>query len=193
MTARAAQSATASRAQRSQVAARQAPLRDAYRLRPEQALITDRARTTGHAFDDPLHTRVLPGEEYRVEDVQLVVGTHRGVGGMHDAPNPGELLCAALAACQDSTIRMVANLLGVQIASLVVEVSGQVDLRGTLSVDNSVPVRFRSMRCLTRLEVAAGTDERAVQALLAAAERSCVVLDTLRRGVQVESEFNTSG
>jgi uncharacterized OsmC-like protein len=87
---------------------------------------------------------------------------------------------------------MVADLLGVQIASLVVEVSGQVDLRGTLAVDKSVQVGFRSMRCLTHLEVADGTDRRTVQLLLAAAERSCVVLDTLKRGVQVESEFNTS-
>jgi uncharacterized OsmC-like protein len=185
-------SAPVSRARRSQVAARQAPLRDAYRLHPERALIIDRGRTTGHDGDDPLHTRAIPGEEYAADEVEFGVGTHRGVGGMHDAPNPGELLCATLAACQDSTIRMIANLLGVQITSLVVEVSGQVDLRGTLTVDTSVPVGFRSMRCQTHLGVVDDTDKRTIQLLLTAAERSCVVLDTLRKGVQVESEFNTS-
>jgi hypothetical protein len=35
-----------------------------------------------------------------------------------------------------------------------------------------------------------GTPARTVELLLAAAERSCVVLDTLRRGVDVTSEFD---
>ena len=161
-------------------------------MHPDQALIVDRGRMTGPDVDDPLHTRAVPGEKYRAEDVELEVGTHRGVGGIHDAPNPGELFCATLAARQDSTIRMVANLRGVQIASLVVEVRAQADLRGTLAADRSVPVGFRSMRCLTHLDVAEGTDPRTIQLLLAAAERSGVVLDTLRQGVQVAREFNTN-
>jgi uncharacterized OsmC-like protein len=136
-----------------------------------------------------MHTSAVPGEEYPVKAVAIAVGTHRGVGGLHDAPNPGELLCATLAACQDSTVRMVANLLGVRLTSLTVDVDGQVDLRGTLAVDRSVRVGFQSMRCRTRLGVPEGTDARAVELLFAAAERSCVVLDTLKRGVDVASDF----
>ena len=133
---------------------------------------------------------MVPGEEYRAEDVMIAVGNHRGVGGLHDAPNSGELLCAALAACQDSTIRMVADLLGVHLTALAVEVEGDVDLRGALAVDGSVRVGFQSMRCRTNIEVAHGTDPRTVEMLLTAAERSCVILDTLRHGVDVTTKVD---
>jgi uncharacterized OsmC-like protein len=153
------------------------------------AQIVDRGRTTGGALSDAVHTEAVPGEGYAAGDVRIAVGTHRGVGGLHDAPNPGELLCATLAACQDSTLRVVAELLGVRLTSLTVEVEGDVDLRGTLLVDLTVPVGFEAMRCRTRLGVAPGTPARIVDALTAAAERSCVVLDTLRRGVDVTGAF----
>ena len=178
------------RAGRSQVAARQVPLRRTYEQDAAQALVVDRAHTVGFDLEDPVRTAVVPGEEYRAEDVMIAVGNHRGVGGLHEAPNSGELLCAALAACQDSTIRMVADLLGVRLTALAVEVEGDVDLRGALAVDRSVRVGFQSMRCRTNIEVADGTDQRTVEMLLAAAERSCVILDTLRHGVDVTTKVD---
>jgi uncharacterized OsmC-like protein len=180
------------RTRASLIADRQAPLRQAYEQDPTTALIVDRGRTLSGELDDPVHTRAVPGEEYPARAVAIAVGTHRGVGGLHDAPNPGELLCATLAACQDSTVRMVANLLGIRLTSLTVEVDGQIDLRGTLAVHRSVRVGFQSMRCRTQLGVPEGTDARAVELLLAVAERSCVVLDTLRRGVDIASDFEVT-
>ena len=178
------------RTRRSQVAARQAPIRRSYEQDPAQALVVDRAHTVGRDLEDPVRTAVVPGEEYRAEDVTIAIGNHRGVGGLHDAPNSGELLCAALAACQDSTIRMVADLLGVRLTALSVRVEGDVDLRGALAVDGSVRVGFQSMCCHTKLEVAHGTDPRTVEMLLTAAERSCVILDTLRHGVDVTTKVD---
>jgi uncharacterized OsmC-like protein len=118
------------------------------------------------------------------------VGTYRGVGGLHDIPNPGQLLCATLAACQDSSIRIVADILDIELVSVEVQVDGEVDLRGTLAVDPAVRVGFRSMRCRARLAAAPGTDDHRLAALVSSAERSCVVLDTLRRGVPVETSFD---
>ncbi|HET8758193.1 MAG TPA: OsmC family protein [Solirubrobacteraceae bacterium] len=175
---------------RSEVGARQAPLRETYAEDPRTALIVDRGRTVDRLPGDAVHTTAVPGEEYAAEQVQIAVGTHRGVGGLHDAPNPGELLCAALAACQDSTVRMVANLLAVELTALAVDVEGDVDLRGTLAVDLAVPVGFQAFRCRTRVGVAPDTPARTVELLLMAAERSCVVLDTLRRGIAATSEFD---
>jgi hypothetical protein len=40
---------------------------------------------------------------------QAAFGTHTAVGGESDYPVPGELLCAAVASCLDSTIRTIAN------------------------------------------------------------------------------------
>ena len=134
----------------------------------------------------------------RVEEAEACIalarahdGVHAAVGGPHDAPTPGDLLCAALAACLDSTLRMVANLLGVELESLQVTVTGDVDVRGTLVVDREVPVGFQAMRCQVALRPRAGTDPALAARLEAAAEHSYVVLQTLRRPPTIETRFET--
>ena len=78
--------------------------------------------------------------------VTAPVGVHRAVGGMHDLPVPGDILCAALVACVDTTIRILSNHLGIPLSSLEVDVQADCDVRGTLLVD---PFRFElvSIRC----------------------------------------------
>jgi uncharacterized OsmC-like protein len=120
----------------------------------------------------------------------MPVGVHSALGGVHDAPTPGDILCAALAACQDSSVRMVANLLGVQLEFLEVSVSGDVDVRGTMMIDRTVPIGFQAMRCNVQMRVKAGTDPRLVGKLKAAAEQSCVVLQTLRAPPRIETQFD---
>jgi len=112
----------------------------------------------------------------------------RPFGGDHDLPNPADLLCAALAACEDSAVRMVADLLGVRIVDLRVEVSGDVDVRGALAMDRSVKVGFRSMDCRVHLKVQDAEAPR-LAALRKQAEASCVNLDTLHTGVPVSIDF----
>ena len=172
------------------VRTRQHPLRERYKEAPGDALIADRAKTTGGVATDPFHGSVVPGsQEY---GIVWPFSIHSVVGGYHDGPNPGDLLCAALAACLDSTIRIIANLLGVILTSLEVDVSADVDARGTLVVDRTVPVGFQTMRCHVTLQAAEGTNPRLMEKLLAAAEYSCVTLQTLRSGVSVETRFQGS-
>ena len=45
---------------------------------------------------------------------------------------PGDVLCAALAACADTTFRLVATQLGLDVEALAVHVQAEVDVRGTL-------------------------------------------------------------
>lgn len=174
----------------STVLQRQAPLRAAYKEHPEKALIVKRVWTVYGAGQDAFHGVVVPGEPYRVS---WPYGIDRAVGGFHDAPNPGELLCAALACCQDGTLRMVADVLGVKLQQVEVEVTGKVDVRGSMAMDPQVPVGFQSIRCAARIEVAPGTPPDRCQRLLAEAERLCINLQTLRAGVTVESSFDIRG
>src|SRR5215470_13568015 len=144
------------------VAERQAPLRRTYGEDPSKARTVKWAATSNGAGADPLHSVVHIGKGYGVSQR---LGIDHAVGGDHDLPNPGDLLCAALAACEDATVRMIADILDVPILDLRVEVTADMDVRGCLSVDRSVRVGFRSMTCHVLLRVPSGTEPPRVAAL----------------------------
>ncbi|HTN49244.1 MAG TPA: OsmC family protein [Burkholderiaceae bacterium] len=168
----------------------QVPLRQLYKREPAAALVTDSAVARGSSADDPFHSNVMPMPRC---GVAVTVGVHRAIGGPHDAATPGDILCAALAACQDSSIRMVANILGITLESLEVEVSGDVDVRGTLAMDPQVPVGFQAMRCAVRLMAARGTNPQLLEKLRIASQRSCVVQQTLLHPPRVDTTFEMMG
>ena len=164
----------------------QAPIKASYQSEPDKARITLRAKSSLSDLGDPLHCAITPAA---APDVIWKSGAHPGVGGVGDVPCSGDLLLGALAACQEVTIRMVAAAMGIEIQALEVEAIGDLDLRGTLGMDREVPVGFSGIRCETRVTVKDdGRPERA-QRLLENAERYCVVLNTLRQGVPVDSSF----
>jgi uncharacterized OsmC-like protein len=144
-----------------------------YREHPGDAWTTDRAGTHADAgaVADQLHTSVHLGHGVRI-------------GGFSELPVPGDVLCAALAACADSTLRIIASRLGVKLQGLAVRAEADVDVRGTLCVEPTVPVGFQAMRVHIQL-TAPDADPRALSKLLLAAEQCCVVLRTLRSGVPV--------
>ena len=182
--------AAATRARRSSlVGERQAPLRALYAESPHEARTRKTARTTSSEIPatDPFHGEVEVGSGY---GTSLRYGLDRYIGGLHDAPNPGDLLCAALAACQDGAIRMIANLLQVELTALEVTVTGELDVRGCLGVDPGVRVGFEALDCRVDLAAADGSDPKRLEALVAAAERFCVNLDTLRGGIEVSASAN---
>lgn len=163
---------------------RQDALKRHYAVAPEDAMITDRGRTISRDLEDPVHTWAEPGsQDY---GTQWRIGLHEAVAGLHDLPNPGDLLCLALATCLDSVVRMIANRHGVRLEDLEVDVTGNVDVRGTLLVSREVPVGFQGMRCVVRLRPEPGTDPHLVARLLEAAEHSCVNLQTLRSGIPID-------
>lgn len=169
---------------------RQDPLRERYHSVAADAWIRDGAHTVDACGADPFHGSVVPANG---AGATLRFGIHRAVGGFHDLPNPGDLLSAALAACFDSTLRIVADRLGIGLESLEVEVESECDVRGCLRVERSVPVGFQRVRCRVRLRPTATVDEKAMRMLLGAAEESCVVLQTLRNGVTVDTEWVGAG
>jgi uncharacterized OsmC-like protein len=167
------------------VARRQEPLRKLYRERPDQAQIADHARATSIGLD-PFHGAVVTGDS----QVSLDFGIHRAIGGDHDLQNPGDILCAALAACLDSTLRMIADRMGIALETLVVEVRALADVRGCLMVDRQVPVGFQRIEVDVLVEGEVGTDPAQISKLTSAAERCCVVLQTLRSNIAVDTRFS---
>lgn len=169
-------------------------LRTVYAEHPKDAATVKWARTfsEGDAARDPYHTAVEIGAGF---NVSVGVGVDRKIGGPHDRLNPGDLMCSAVAACLDVSIRMAANLLGVELERLSVEVTGDWDARGALMFDASVPVGFGHLACTVDLEPADPTEQDKVKRLLAIAEQTCVNAATIRNStpitVQVREPLTT--
>jgi organic hydroperoxide reductase OsmC/OhrA len=165
---------------------RQAGLRETYQQNPDQAMIQERASTSGAGLGNPYH-----GTVQFTSGASFEYGIHEAVSGHGDKPTPEELFCASLAACQEASIRMVANILGIQLTELNVTVTASVDVRGTLLVEKSVPVSFQSVECQVQLKASEGTEPGLIDKLMSEAERSCIILQTLRNGVDVQLSYNT--
>jgi uncharacterized OsmC-like protein len=166
----------------------QSPLRGRYKEDPTAAQVILRVHGGASDLADPLHCEVamdaVPGLVYRS-------GAHAAVGGTGDVPCSGDLLLAALAACQETTIRMVAANMGIDLEELEVKVEADWDARGTLALPGA-RIGLAAIRCLTRATVRGDTRGDRSERFLRSAEKYCVVLDTLRNGVPVDSKFEVT-
>jgi hypothetical protein len=167
---------------------RQDPLRARYRSVAADARITDCARTGAEGDAEPFHGNRGARR-----------GTRNAVALWHPSrrrwlQRPAE--CGRYAMCRPRELpgRYTAHRCGSARGSTPVEVvvDADVDVRGTLLVDRSVPIGFQGMRCRVHLQPADDADPAKVQMLLAAAEHSCVVMQTLRQGVPVETRWRAA-
>jgi uncharacterized OsmC-like protein len=171
------------------IRARQAPLRELYNDDPASAPRTITVHGGGSDLGDPLHVLIEPES---TPGAAFHAGAHPAVGGDAAAPCSADLLLASLAACQEITLRMVAAAMGIALEALEVTVEGDWDPRGTLAMGREFPVGLTAIRAHTRVVVAEDERGQRAERLLRSAERYCVVLDTLRRGVPVEATIEVA-
>ena len=165
----------------SEVVKRHDRLKKLYNDDPEEALIVDSAVASGENQDDPFHSMVYMNDEL---NLPLKTGLHRAVGGDHDFSTPGDILCAALAVCLESRLRMIADRLEVQLSHTKVAAKADLDVRGTLQFDRSVKVGFQQIRLEVELG-AKNVGEKVLNTLFAAAVKSCVVYQTVKPGISI--------
>jgi uncharacterized OsmC-like protein len=72
--------------------------------------------------------------------------------GSNTAPNPQELLLTALNACITVGYVAGAAVQGIQLDQLEIESRGQLDLRGFLGIDESVPAGYDTIRYDVRIK-----------------------------------------
>jgi uncharacterized OsmC-like protein len=149
----------------------QAPLKAQYRDDPNAAVVTLAAE--GVLDADGIACRVDTGRAL------VEAGLHPATGGTGLQACSGDMLLEALVACAGVTLRAVATALEFRLAGGRVRAEGDLDFRGTLGVDRTVPVGFRDVRLSFLLD----TDEapERLDTLLKLTERYCVVLQTLRK------------
>ena len=166
------------------------PLMASYREHPERAWVVDYAETSSRRDPrDPMRGKVILGP---AREGELDIALHRAVGGDSALPVPGDLLAAALSTCVDSTLRVIANRMGIVLTDLRVEARAEVDVRGTLMVDPNVPVGFQRMQLHIHMRAASGTNPRNLELLPRIAEQCCVVLQPLRSGVEVDLSVDST-
>ena len=148
----------------------QAPLKERYRERPEDAVVTLRARG-----------RLGEGIACRVDTAKGLVtaGLHPASGGDGSLACSGDMLLDALVACAGVTLNAVATAIAFPLADAEIEAEGDLDFRGTLGVARDAPVGFREIRLRFVLRTSAAPDE--IANLVRLTERYCVVLQTLRQ------------
>ncbi|MFB6156707.1 MAG: OsmC family protein [Haloferacaceae archaeon] len=160
----------------------QEPLKREYEKNPESARITLTA--TGEERDDVRSCSVDIGRA--VYEAEL----HEGAGGPGTGACSGDLLLGALAACSQLTAQAVAENFGVDV-DIGVEVSGDLDLRGTMGVDEDAPVGFEDVRLDVSVAHAGDgeLDEGTREAIRKYTEQYCVVYRTLADPPGVETDW----
>jgi uncharacterized OsmC-like protein len=71
--------------------------------------------------------------------------------GKNEAPNPQELLMAAMNACMTVGYVAGASVRGITLTKLEIETTGQLDLRGFLGLDDSVPPGYEQVDYTVRI------------------------------------------
>lgn len=150
----------------------QRPLKRRYREDPSSAEITLRA--AGSQGDAPIACSVDVGRA--VHQAQA----HEGAGGAGTAACSGDMLLGALAACAQVTCQMVAAAMGIEARSITADVSGDLDLKGTLGIDKGAPVGFKSIRLRLDIDAPTASSEE-LEALREKTQKYCVVLATLQQ------------
>jgi uncharacterized OsmC-like protein len=79
--------------------------------------------------------------------------------GADSAPNPQEVLMAGLNACMTVGYTALCALMGIELESLEIECSGDLDLRGFLGIDPDVRAGYDTIRSTVRIK-GSGTPEQ---------------------------------
>jgi uncharacterized OsmC-like protein len=159
----------------------QAPLKDRYREDPTAARIT---LSAVGALSEGVTCSVQTGQAL------VRAGLHPGTGGDGLSACSGDMLLQALVACAGVTMGAVATSLGIDVTGTVTA-EGDLDWRGTLSVDKNTPVGFTDIRLHFDLETPAAPEELAT--LVRLTERYCVVYQTLKSSPLVATSVDAAG
>jgi uncharacterized OsmC-like protein len=148
----------------------QEPFKEKYKSHPETALITLKSQS-----------KVGEGITCKVETGKMMAeaGLHPATGGDGLSVCSGDMLLDALTACAGVTLKAVATAINFDLQDAKVIAEGDLDFRGTLSVDKSAPVGFKEIRL--SFEIKTSEPQEKIDTLINLTERFCVVFQTLNQ------------
>jgi uncharacterized OsmC-like protein len=122
--------------------------------------------------------RVVKMGEHR-----LVSDSAPGLAGFALGPTAPELLLGALASCLVHTYLIHAVLLSVPLDDVTVTVEGALDYAGVIGMPTDVPIAMQDVRYHAEVRSPAAREQ--IEALHAAVDANCPVLNTLRLPIAV--------
>lgn len=149
--------------------------------------------TTGASAPQILQASVTaalnPGTATQVSvqarDHAFTIDEPADLGGTDTGANPVEHLLAALGSCQIITYQVWAEKLGLQLDTVEVELTGDIDLRGFFGLAKGVRPGFQSIQVQATIT---GPESQAdYDRLIATVEKHCPVLDNLAAAVPVKA------
>jgi len=120
---------------------------------PAKALVRFAVSTrwTGQTASRSKVSQIELGGEKIVRDFEIAADEPEELLGTNGAPNPQELLMAAVNACMTVGYVAGAALHGIELEKLEIETTGQLDLRGFLGLDNAVPPGYEQIDYVVRI------------------------------------------
>ena len=116
----------------------------------------------------------------------IPAGLHRSTGGDGSLACSAEMLLEALVGCAGVTLGVVSTALGITLENVSIRAEGELDFRGTLGVERTVPVGFQKIHLIFSFDSSA--DAPTLDKLMELTERYCVVFRTLEGGVPCSVE-----
>ena len=118
-----------------------------------------------------------------IRDHEIISDQPFGFNGQNKGPKPSELILAALAACQETTYRIFAEDMGIDIGEISVKLKGTQDLRGFMALDDETPAGFTNI--VGQIFIQSGATDEQLELLRQRVDQHCPVLDDLKRPVEV--------
>lgn len=112
------------------------------------------------------------------------------LGGQDTALDPVELLLASLGSCLSIGLVTQASQRGIDFNDFEIEVTGELDLRGYLGVDDSVRPGYKNLEYVVRIDSDADAEE--LREILDAAEKNSPMYDNILNGVPISSTLETA-
>lgn len=103
------------------------------------------SRWKGQTRSEATVGAITLGGERIERDYKIVIDEPTELLGTDVAPNPQEMLMAAVNACMMVGYVAGASLKGIELESLEIETKGELDLRGFLGLSDDVPAGYRTI------------------------------------------------
>jgi len=126
--------------------------------------------------------------ENKIRDHLLLSDYPEPAGGTNKAPNPMEILLAALGSCISGVYVDFAAVMDIKLDAIRVELEGSIDLRGLFNVDPDVSPGFKGISYTVTIKTSEPKEK--MDELISLAESHCPVSDSLIRAVGMEGKVN---